>query len=285
MGDILAGQGQGLQFPQALYPISLYTTPYTAPTNRISLQAGQMLVIPAGTWIVSGGAVNPVTGIFWKDPVTLQWLPLTTPGEVFSMTIRSDGFNFAVMNNSGSPTGATVTTPGTGYNQLTTQVTPSAGTSVWQAIVGGALGAVTITNGGGPYTVPPIVMVAAPKPPGIPAVGNATINGAGVVTGITWINAGAGYGPVTPPQIVLAPANQVDALTAMTATATVALGTTAALTSGVQGVVMLSPGAPAAALPTLTITGAGTGAAATVTPATIVAAAADTVIIQPASGF
>ena len=285
MSDILAGPGQGLPFPQALYPASLYTTPYTAPTNKIGLQAGQSLLIPAGTWIVGGGVTNPVTRLFWKDPVTNQWMPLTVPGEVWAMTVRSDGFNFMVANNSGSPTGATVTTPGTGYNQATTVVTPSAGSSVWQAIVGGALGAVTITNAGGPYTVPPIVMVAAPKPPGIAAVGTATINGAGAVTGVTWLNAGAGYGPVTPPGLLFVPANFTDSLLAAAAQAagTVALATGAGAT-GVQGVVMLSPGAPAAALPTLTVTGAGTGAALAVTPATIVAAANDIVTIQPGSG-
>lgn len=283
MSDILAGPGQGLPFPQALYPPSLWTTPFTAPTNQVGLQAGQSLLIPAGTWIVSGGGTNPVTGVFWKNPVTGVWTPLTAAGDPFALTIRSDGFNFLVANNSGQPTGATVTTPGTGYTQATTVVTPSAGNSVWQAIVGGALGTVTITNGGGPYTVPPIVMVPAPKPPGIAAVGIAVLT-AGAVTGVTWLNAGAGYGPTTPPNIVFVPAAPADLglSAAQTAQATVAL---AAAQTGVTGVLMVSAGAPAAALPTLTITGQGTGAAATVTPADEVAAANDIVTIQPASGF
>lgn len=283
MSDILAGPGQGLPFPQALYPPSLWTTPFTAPTNQVGLQAGQSLLIPAGTWIVSGGTTNPVTEVQWKDPVTGQWFPLTTPGEVYALTLRSDGFNFRVANVSGVATGATVTAPGTGYVQATTVVTPSAGNSVWQAIVGGALGTVTITNGGGPYSVPPIVMVAAPKPPGIAAVGVAVLT-AGAVTGVTWLNAGAGYGPTTPPSLVFVPASFADQglSAAQTAQATVAM---AAAQTGVTGVLMVGAGAPAAALPTLTITGQGTGATAEVLPDTIVAAANDIVTIQPASGI
>lgn len=281
MSDIIAGPGQGLPFPQALYPPSLFTTPYTAPTNQVALQAGQTLLIPAGTWIVAGGTTNPVSEVQWKDPITGQWFPLTAPGEVYSLTLRSDGFNYRVANTSGVPTGATVTAPGTGYAQATTQVTPSAGTSQWLAIVGGALGTVTITNGGGPYSVPPIVMVPAPKPLGIAAVGIAVLT-SGAVTGVTWLNAGGGYGP-TPPPIVFVPASPADQQlsAAATAQATVAMATAQ---TGVTGVLMLNAGAPAAALPTLTITGAGTGATADVLPATIVAAANDIVTIQPSSG-
>jgi hypothetical protein len=280
MGDILAGPGQGLPFPQALYPPSLYTTPFTAPTNKVTLQAGQQLTIPAGTWIVSGGATNPVTGVEYLDPVTLQWTPLTEPGAPFAIVVRSDGFNFRVVNSSGSPTGATVSTPGSGYNPANTTVTASAGGSTWQAIVGGALGAVTIVNGGANYTIPPIVVVGAPKPPGIAATGIAVLT-AGAVTGVTWTNPGAGYGPTTPPGIVFVPSPNDPSPNIQPASATVVL--TGAGT--VTGVVMTSPGAPGTALPTLTIAGSGTGAAATVTPEDIVAAANDTVTIQPASGF
>lgn len=276
MSNIIAGPGQTLPMPQALYPASLYTTPFTAPTNQVGLQAGQELLIPAGTWIVSGGSMNPVTAVQWKNPVTGQWLALAPAGAPYALTVRSDGFNFRVANTSGGVTGATVATPGTGYQQATTQVTPSAGTSKWQAIVGGALGAVTISNGGSGYAIPPFVMVPAPPAPGIPAVGIAVLT-AGAVTGVTWLQAGAGY--TMPPKIVFA--------TAPNDTGSGAAGTIGALAGAgtVTAVVLVDAGTPAASLPTLTITGQGTGAAATVLPATEVTAANDVVTIQPASGI
>lgn len=273
---MLAGPGQGLPPPQALYPNLLYTTPFTAPTNQVELQAGQALLIPAGTWIVS--AVGDVSAIQWLDPVTCQWIDLTTVGAPFGRTIRSDGFNFRVANLSGVATGATVGTPGTGYAQGTTTVTPSAGNSVWTAVVGGSLGAATIVAGGSGYSIAPIVFVPAPPPCGVAAVGRATLT-AGVVTGITWDNPGAGY--TTPPTVLLVPSPNDPALESIVAAkATVVLGGAGTVTA----VLLKNFGSPQATEPTLTIGGVGTGAAATLLPATWVAAANDTITIQPASG-
>ena len=70
MADMIAGPGQGLPPPQALYPPLLWTTPYTAPTNRFILTAGNALLVPAGTWIIEGG---DVTRLQWKDPVNGMW--------------------------------------------------------------------------------------------------------------------------------------------------------------------------------------------------------------------
>lgn len=274
MSDILAGPGQGLPLPQGLLPPSLVGAPFTPPTPQFELQAGQALVIPAGTWIVSGA--GDVSGVQYKDPLTGQWLNLTTPGAPFTTIVRSDGVNFRVANLSGVVTGATVTTPGSGYNQPTTVVTPSAGSSLWQPIVGGALGAVTIASGGA-YGLPPIVMVPSPPAPGIASAGIAVLT-AGAVTGVTWTNPGAGY--TFPPPIWFIP-NPADMSVIQAASATVVLAGAGTVT----GVVLKSAGAAAAALPTLTITGQGTGAAATVLPATEVAPANDTITLQPASGF
>jgi hypothetical protein len=275
MSNLLAGPGQGLAPPQALYPPLLYTTPFTAPTNQVELEAGQALLIPAGTWIVAGGAVSAIQ---WLDPVSGQWIDLTELGTPFGKTIRSDGFNFRVANLSGSVTGATVSAPGTGYAQATTTVVPSAGNSTWAAVVGGSLGAVTITAPGANYTIPPIVFIASPPSPGINALGHAVLT-AGAVTGVTLDNPGAGY--LTPPNILLVPSETDPALaTIQPAKATVVLGAG----GGVTAVLLKNSGAPQTALPDLTISGTGTGATATVLPATIVAAAGDTITIQPASG-
>lgn len=276
MANIIAGPGQGLPPPQALYPNLLYTTPFTAPTNLVELQAGQALTIPAGTWIVT--SQGDVSAVEWLDPVTQQWKPLTQVGAPFGVTIRSDGFNFRVANLSGVATGANTSAPGSGYVQGSTTVTPSAGNSQWTAIVGGSLGAATITAGGANYSIAPIVFVPSPPPPGIPAVGRATLT-AGVVTGITWDAVGAGY--PYPPQVLLIPSPNDPSLEAIQpAKATVVLGGAGTVT----GVLLNSFGTPQATEPTLTIGGVGTGAAATLLPATWVAAANDQILIQPASG-
>jgi hypothetical protein len=281
MSDMIAGPGQGLPPPQALYPSWLYATPYTAPTNRFTLGAGNALLIPAGTWIVSGGDVSAIQ---WKDPVNGIWNDLNVVGTAFGKTIRSDGFNFRVANLSGGVTGATVTAPGSGYVQGTTFVTPSAGNSQWQAIVGGALGAATVVNGGSGYTLPPLVFVPAPPFPGIAATGHAVIT-AGVVTGIVWDNPGAGY--PYPPQVVIVPDPQEPSLQpGYMGQAIVNAAATTVLTGAgtVTGVALISAGIPQATAPTLTITGQGTGATATVLPTDEVAAASDQIVIQPASG-
>lgn len=273
---MLAGPGQGLPPPQALYPNLLYTTPFTAPTNKVELQAGQTLLIPAGTWIVQ--STGDVSAVQYLDPVTQEWTDLTTVGAPFGITIRSDGFNFRAANLSGVATGATVGTPGSGYVQSSTTVVPSAGNSQWTAIVGGSLGAATIVNGGSGYSIAPIVFVPAPPAPGIPAVGRATLTG-GVVTGITWDNPGAGY-PYPPSVLLVASPNDPALEAIQKASATVVLGGAGTVT----GVLLNNFGTPQATEPTLTIGGIGTGAAATLLPATWVAAANDTITIQPASG-
>lgn len=273
---MLAGPGQGLPPPQALYPNSLYTTPFTAPTNKVELQAGQALLIPAGTWIVQ--STGDVSAVQYLDPVTQEWTDLTAVGAPLGLTIRSDGYNFRVANLSGVATSATVGTPGSGYVQGSTTVTPSAGNSQWTAVVGGSLGAATIVSGGANYSIAPLVFVPAPPAPGIPAVGRATLT-AGVVTGITWDTPGAGY--PYPPQVLLIPSpNDPSLETIQPAKATVVLGGAGTVT----GVLLTSFGTPQATEPTLTIGGVGTGAAATLLPATWVAAANDTITIQPASG-
>lgn len=276
MSNIIAGPGQGLPPPQALYPSQLYATPFTAPTNEMTLQAGQAIAVPAGTWIVASS--GNVSALQFLDPVTQQWENLSQLGAPFARTVRSDGFNFRVANLSGTAQGATVSAPGTGYVQGSTFVTPSAGNSLWTPVVGGALGAVTITAPGAGFSIPPLVFVASPPPPGVAATGHATIT-AGAVTGITWDNPGAGY--LTPPGIVLVPSPNDPALQTLTrATATVALAGAGTVTA----VLLKNFGAPQGAEPTLTITGIGTGATATVLPATIVAAANDTITMQPGSG-
>lgn len=295
MADMIAGPGQGLPPPQALYPPQLFTTPYTAPTNRFYLSAGNALLIPAGTWIVEGG---DITRVQWKDPVNGHWNNLVRspaipdPTRHWGITLRSDGFNFRICNVSGIALGAEVTNGGTGYLGHTTHCVASTGNSRWRTIVGGQLGAVDILDGGANFSLPPIVFVPAPPRGGVCATGVAIIT-AGVVTGINWINPGAGY--PFPPDIVLLPdpfdpvnfaaiehpeeatASDIIHPARVRVYLTGAGAVTAVMMEGGFGESM-------AAAPTLTITGQGTGATAEVYPTTWVAPQDDEVTIQPSSG-
>lgn len=272
---ILAGPGQGLPPPQALYPNSLFTTSFTAPTNQVELQAGQALTVPAGTWIVGGGVVSALQ---WLDPVSGQWTNMTEIGAAWAMQVRSDGFNYRIANLSGAASGATVSAPGTGYVQSTTVVNPDAGNSTWKAVVGGALGAVTMTAPGANYSIPPIVFVPAPPTPGVAATGIAAVTG-GAVTGVTWTNPGAGYS--TPPKVLLIPSPYDPNLEMIqNAAATVVLTGAGTVTA----VLLQNAAAAQAAEPTLAIAGQGSGATATVLPAAWVAPADDQITMQPGSG-
>lgn len=274
---MIAGPGQGLQAPQALYPVTLHNSPFTAPTNQVTLQAGQTVTLPAGSQIVSWGAVSALQ---FKDPVTGQWLNLSTPGEPGAMQLRSDGFNYRVANLSGVATGAVVSAAGSGYVQATTVVTPSAGNSQWHAVVGGTLNPpVTITVPGANYSMPPVLYIAAPPSPGVPATGIASLTG-GAVSGITLTNFGAGY--TSPPKIVLVPNPTDPNADSIIQNAAATVGLTGAGT--VTAVLLVNSGMALAAEPTLAVAGSGTGATATAAPAAWVAPAQDLILITPGSG-
>jgi len=273
----IAGPGQSLPRPRALYPTTLVDSPFAAPTSRVSLQAGQVLMVPGGSWFASGGAASALE---YLDPVSNQWITLNPPGTAWYDSFFSDGQNVRIHNISGVATGATVTAGGSGYVQSTVLVTPSAGNSIWRAVVGGALGAYTVVNGGSGFTMVPLVFIAAPPTPGVMAEAHATVAG-GVVTAITADVAGAGY--LTPPTIIILPSpNDPNINNIRPASATVVLGATDAITA----VLLVNAGVQLAAAPTLTIAG-GTGGTATVIPASgswVAPAADNTVVLQPAPG-
>jgi hypothetical protein len=250
------------------------------PTWRFSLTAAGTRLIPAGRWLVSSTGAH--TAVEWLDPVQQQWFVLA--GNVsggFGIIIQSDGCNFRVANLSGAATSATVGAAGSGYASSGTIVTPSAGNSVWQAIVGGAVGSsITVTAGGAGYTMPPHVYFGYPPAPGVPAQAHAVLSG-GAVSSITLDVAGAGY--VTAPPIYIGadpadPAWQAGLVTSK-ATATCVLTGSGTVTA----VLLVNFGDAQASAPTLSITGAGSSATATVNPSSWVSEATDTtVVLQPA---
>jgi len=225
--------------------------------------------------MVAGGAAS-VPEFF--DPVRLEWIRFFPQGTAWGAQIESDGVNFRISNLTTTAYGGIVTAAGSGYAQATTTVTPGTGNSTWQPIIGGALGAFTITAGGANYAKPPYIFIPPPPPPGIAATAVATLT-AGAVSAITLTTAGAGY--LAAPLITIYPdptdPNFISGTAIANATATVVLTGAGTLT----GLLLINFGTALATAPVLTVAGAGTTATATTNPATVVAAANDIITFQP----
>lgn len=167
-------------------------------TNQVDLQSGECWVIPAGRWNIKSGRY---TSVQQYDSILGIWKNIGAGGVAAPIeAVFSDGVNYRLANQTGAPVGAVVTAGGTGYNPAAPPLfTPSAGGSIWRAIVGGAVAtAVAISNGGVNYVYPPTVLFSSPPPGGVPAAGYATLTN-GAVSAITVTDQGAGYN--TPPTV------------------------------------------------------------------------------------
>lgn len=256
------GPQVGLPIPQSLYPSSLYQAPVTPGTNEVTLPAGGALPVPAGDWLLDLGRfsilqdLDPVTGIWTINPMS------AFRGQI--IPIYSDGFTRRVANLTGCPVGAVVTNGGSNYVQASTTVTPSLGNSEWQAVVGGAVGTIVVSTAslgaGSGYSIAPDVFIPAPPNPGVQATAVATIS-SGTISGISVVNAGAGYTTVPSVTILPNPAdpNYVDGTVQNYGIAT------ATLTGDgvIKALLCTNPGTPTTACPSLTIGGAGSSGAAT----------------------
>ena len=253
----LSGPGVLLPYPQALYPNNLLGSATVPNTSVIDLAAGDSLPIPGGDWALRLG---PYTLVQALDPVSQVWLPFPTlNGEI--MYIHSDGQNIRLANLTGCPIGAIVTASGSGFTSTPT-VTASAGSSTWQAIIGGALStSVSLSSAGSGYTVPPLVFIAAPQVTastyGVQASAYAVLTGSSV-TSISVTNQGAGYTSAPSISVVASPYDpNIGSVT--NATAVGFLTASQSLTA----VLCTFNGNPVTTAPTLTIAGGGgTGATA-----------------------
>jgi hypothetical protein len=270
----LAGPGQGLPFPQNLYPSELSNAPQDASSNRLALAPGDTFVIPAGDWLLGMGLYCVLQ---FLDPVTNAWV--IVPGSPWARQqfISSDGFTQRIANLTGCVVSASVINPGTGYVQATTTITAigagfSGAVPTLLPIVGGALnisGGTLVANGAG-YGVPPIVMIPPPPPAqvnangvgGIPATAFAVI-ASGTVSSISITNPGAGY-PVAPVAVIV-PSPFDPNLSVGITNATVAF--TLASSGLIMGAVVTNNGSPLAngslASVTLSIGGAGSSGSLT----------------------
>lgn len=225
------------------------------PTNTMALQAGNGLLIPAGGWMVG----KKYARVQQLDPVSGIWRNIGDDGPW--SVVQSDGFNTRLMNQTGCAIGALITNAGSAYTSAPT-VTPSAGSSLWQAIIGGAINTtVTVVAGGSGYVYPPLVQFSAPANPGIPATGYCTLS-SGAVSTVTVVDQGAGYTIAPTVTFVNDPREGLNGLgTGAGAAATAVLTGAGTMT----GLVCLDHGTPLTSLPTLSFSGGGgSSAAATV---------------------
>jgi hypothetical protein len=229
-------------------------------STEVSLQAGAVYLLPSGRWAVrSGKTVNTLQEY---DPISQFFRNIGGADYGGShRVVYSDGANYRIANQSGCAVGALLTTAGTGYTSAPT-VAASAGGSLWRAIVGGVVSTtVTVTNGGTGYTYPPLVLVAAPPPGGIPCTMHSTLT-SGAVSSVTVDDQGAGY--AGPPVIAFIndPREGVNAVAAGSGAAATCVLTGAGT---VAAVVCIDHGTPLATIPTLAFSGGGGGASAAAT--------------------
>lgn len=201
--------------------------PLTIPV-QIALVAASAFMLPPGQGIIGqfGGVSAPQLGS--GNPLSGQYLVQLGPlscVQVFDSNLQawrniqcmpgnlpfisSDGTNYRVANTSGQVVGAIVTNAGSaltnGFN--TVAVTPSAGASLWNTIVGGAINTtVTITAGGTNYTRAPLLLFTPPASQGqtpyvLPSA-TCTIS-AGAINAVTVTGVGAGL--VAAPTITIIP--------------------------------------------------------------------------------
>jgi hypothetical protein len=221
-------------------------------SNSFELQAGAVMYVPPGTFNVRHGLNSSVQSF---DPILGVWRPIGADGGNWEQ-VDSDGGNYRIANQTGCAVAALLTQAGTGYTTAPT-VTPSAGNSIWTAIMGSVVSSVVVNFGGSNYQYPPIVIIQAPGFPGIPAAAFSTIVG-GAVTAVAMQDVGGGYN--TPPFITFFndPRDTLGGGASGTAVLT-GLGTVTGLLCNNHGVPITS-----GTVPTLTFSGGGGASAAAV---------------------
>lgn len=231
-----------------------------------SLAPGQKHLIPAGEYQL---VLGPYTVYQLNDPVQ-GW---TTQVLASDGVVASDGVNHRIANLTGCVIGALVTTAGSGYLTPPT-ITPSAGSSTWQAIIGGMISTtVTVATAGVGFNHPPSILLPPPPAGGVQATCVASVSGGGI-TSVTMIGVGAGYttapiaAPATTGNATLASYGPYQGAYTIAPDAADTITTPAVLTfslqtgvaaSSISAILMTDPGVPVTAVPTLTIAAAPTG--------------------------
>ena len=264
----LSGPGIGLPFPQNLYPTLLQNAPVDPSSNRITLQPGEVFIVPAGDYIFGLGMY---TIMQFLDPITNVWTTASGAAWNRGMSfVSSDGFTVRLANLTGCVVSASVINGGTGYAQSTTTITAigafTGAVPLLLPIIGGALAVSggTLTANGVGYGIAPLVLIPPPPPAqtnangvgGIQATAYAVIS-SGTVSSVSITNPGAGY--PSAPTAVIVPSPFDPNLSAGITAATVAFSLTSA--GMIMGALVTNNGSPltngSLASVTLSIGGAG----------------------------
>lgn len=269
MSQRISGPGIGLPIVQNLYPSQLQNAPQDPSSSRLALSGGESIVIPAGEWYINTGCysvlqyLDPTSGV-WSMGANAGWLG----GHQY---IYSDGFTTRIANLTGCPVSAVIITSGGGWLQASTTISAVGGNSTWLPVIGGALAVVgaTLTSNGAGYGIAPLVMIPPPPPAsnnangvgGIAASAYCTI-ASGTVSAVSFTNRGAGY-PTAPTPVIVPSPFDPNLSTGITA-ATLAFSLTAS--GALTGALCTNPGAPLATITAITLTIAGAGTNATLTP-------------------
>lgn len=226
-------------------------------SNVITMPAAQIYNIPAGTYFIAPGSY---TCLQWLDPVSGIWRVINADNNGVPTIVDSDGGNFRLANLTGTPIGALITNAGSGQTNgfNTVAVTPSAGSSVWKTVVGGAINStVTVTTAGTLYTFAPLLVFDAPPAGGIQATGIAVLSGA-TIGSVTVTNQGAGYSTAPNITVINDPRDTTGSGAVLTVNATLAGSGT------VTAMYPTNPGTVLTAVPTFTFNPASTIAATAV---------------------
>jgi len=245
----------------------------------ITLHSGGTYQIPAGQFLINLGAY---TAVQWYDPVTQTWKPYQTPANSDTIIVSSDGFNYRLVNISGTVAGAVVTNGGSGYPN---GIYPAATTNTAQTnyviatasaagaqsslvgtiakfnvVVGGAISTtVTVTTAGTGYTRPPTLVFSDPPAGGVRATGYVSALSSGGISTVVMTNQGAGY--ITAPTITVQPHPLDTGASGAVLTATI---DTTNFSGRITAVTLAEGGSAYAAVPTISFSAsAGSSGAAT----------------------
>ena len=227
-------------------------------SNVYEIKAGTAQLVPSGQWYYEGG---PYCAYQEYDSITGIWRSIRNDPRA-GRTIRSDGANFRIANQSGCVVGALLTNAGSGYTGVPIASDTTSG-ATYLCIVGGAVStSVTMTNQGQSYTYPPTVQFAAPPPGGVQATGYAVLT-SGAVSSIVVTDQGAGY-PSAPSIALINDPREVSPPPGSTATTGYGASAVATLTGAntVTAVLVVDSGNPVTSIPSITFSGGGGSSAA-----------------------
>ncbi len=220
----------------------------------ITLAGATSYIIPPGPHAINPGQYTELQQF---DGVAGIWRKARYPG-TDPYVVDSDGCNYRLFNTTGCAVGALITNGGTSYTSAPA-ITASFGGSLWSAIVGGSINTTVTVTTAGVYNYIPTLKFSDPPAGGIRPSAIAVL-GAGGISSVTVVNAGAGY--AVAPTITIVP----DPRETGTQGGVLTVNATLANVGVVTAVICTDPGtSTSTSVPTLTFTGGTTSTAASAT--------------------